>query len=308
LMPLVNRRFGLLLVLALGISSQQLMLPKAALAEDMTKTIFKQADSAEIHGDNAGSIKLYLHLIDTIGKSDPTSPRILRARARIARLHLLEHEYDKATPYVKSILIAPQSRVSEDPELMVDIDDLSDAYLRYQKDPVNGYNSLVRSYKLRCFINPKHPHLPETYQSFARYEQAHGNFDKAIEWLQKAVAIESTYPPQKLERYVHDMTMIYAIYQQKGDNKAAESVMRDCLAVCVKSKCADYLKGQTYLNIGYALMKQKQYEKADENFKLAGENLKSCPPQYSYICSVLEARVRENNAWRTKPAGKKAGT
>lgn len=308
MMPLVNRRFGLLLVLALGISSQQLMLPKAALAEDMTKTIFKQADSAEIHGDNSGSIKLYLHLIDTIGKSDPTSPRILRAKARIARLHLVEREYDEATPYVKSILTAPQSRVSEDPELMVDIDDLSNAYLRYQKDPVNGYNSLVRSYKLRCFINPNHPHLPETFQSFSRYEQEHGNPDKAIEWLQKAVAIESKYPPQKLDRYVHDMTMIYAIHQQKGDNKTAESVMRDCLAVCLKSKCADYLIGQCYLNLGYALMKLKQYEKANETFKLAGDNLKNCPPQYSYICSMLEARVRENNFWRNKSQGKKAGT
>lgn len=307
-MPLVNRRYGLLTALALGISSQLLMLPNAALAEDMTKTIFKQADSAEIHGDNAGSLKLYLHLIDTLGKSDPTSPRILRAKARIARLHLIEHQYDEATPYVKSILTAPQSRVGEDPELMVDIDDLSNSYLRYQKDPVNGYNSLVRSYKLRCFINPNHPHLPETYQCFATYEQAHGNPDKAIEWLQKAVAIERTYPPQKMDRYVHDMTMIFAIYQLKGDNKAAESVMRDCLAVCLKSKCADFLTGQTYLNLGYAQMKQKLHEKADENFKLAGEHLKTCPPQYSYICSVLEARVRENNASRNKSSGKKAGT
>lgn len=88
------------------------------------KDAFKLADSAETQGQEQEAISLYKDLLERFSKTDPTNPKLPRAEARIARLHLLNNEYDKANTYYDRLLKHHQ-RLDEDPELMVDLDVLA---------------------------------------------------------------------------------------------------------------------------------------------------------------------------------------
>lgn len=265
-----------------------------AKADEFTKTAFKQADSAEINGQYPLAIRLYQELITTISKGDPKSPRIDRARARIARLHLLQGDFDSATPFVKAILASDQKRASEDPELMVDIDDLSNDYLKLSHDKDHGLPAMMRSCRLRLFISSKHPHLPENYKALSEYELTAGRYDNAILWLEKALTIEAGYPRQKMDRMVQDLIRLAAIYDQKKDRTRAYRTLDKALEVATTSGVADHLTGQCYMSLGRLYMLDKNYKTAQEKFRKAADKLKSCPREHAYARKILAVYVSEN--------------
>ncbi|NJL73227.1 MAG: hypothetical protein HC888_17650 [Candidatus Competibacteraceae bacterium] len=225
-------------------------------AADQIKDVFKQADSAEIQGDEAEALKIYTNLIESLKNSDQNNPKLARAEARIARLHLLSNQYDKATPFCDKLLKTYHERAAEDPELMVDLDDLSNVYLKFKDDNVRGLDCLQRSLKIREFINHKHPHLPENYRLLSTCMLTRNDYASAISWIGKAIAVDRTYPRQKLDRLVHDLTIQGTIHIKAKNFKAAQASFVDSLNVGKQSGCADSLVGQCYLHLGYSLMMQ----------------------------------------------------
>lgn len=269
-------------------------------AADQVKDVFKQADSAEIQGDEAEALKIYTNLIESLQKSDQNNPKLARAEARIARLHLLNNQYDKATPFCDKLLKTYHERAAEDPELMVDLDDLSNVYLKFKDDKTRDLDCLNRSLKIREFINHRHPHLPENYRLLSACMLNKNDFPSAINWIAKAIAIDRTYPRQKLDRLVHDLTIQGTIHIKAKNFKAAQASFVDSLNVGKQSGCSDWLVGQCYLHLGYCLMMQKRFDDADENYKLALTKLKDCPAKLQYLKLLLADHMKENELQRNQ--------
>ncbi len=270
------------------------------LAADQIKDVFKQADSAEIQGNEAEALKIYTNLIESLKKSDQNNPKLARAEARIARLHLLNNQYDKATPFYDKLLKTYHERAAEDPELMVDLDDLSNVYLKFKDDKTHDIDCLQRSLKIREFINHKHPHLPENYRLLSTCMLNRNDFPSAISWIGKAIAVDRTYPRQKLDRLVHDLTIQGTIHIRAKNFKAAQASFVDSLNVGKQSGCADSLIAQCYLHLGYCLMMQKRFDEADENYKLALIKLKDCPAKLQYLKLLLAGHMKENELQRNQ--------
>ncbi|HNG19445.1 MAG TPA: hypothetical protein PKN86_17850 [Candidatus Obscuribacter sp.] len=264
------------------------------------KDVFKQADSAEIQGDEAEALKIYTNLIESLQKSDQNNPKLARAEARIARLHLLNNQYDKATPFCDKLLKTYHERAAEDPELMVDLDDLSNVYLKFKDDKTRDLDCLNRSLKIREFINHRHPHLPENYRLLSACMLNKNDFPSAINWIAKAIAIDRTYPRQKLDRLVHDLTIQGTIHIKAKNFKAAQASFVDSLNVGKQSGCSDWLVGQCYLHLGYCLMMQKRFDEADENYKLSLTKLKDCPAKLQYLKLLLADHMKENELQRNQ--------
>lgn len=275
-----------------------------AITSEEIKSVFKDADSAEIQGEPYKAIKLYTGLISSLEKSDKDNPKLARAQARVARLLLLDNQYDQATPYYDKLLNTFHNRAKEDPELMVDLDDLSNVYLKFNSNPAKQNDSLMRSLKIRQFINVNHPHLPENYRMLASMCFAKNQTKPAREWMEKAIAIDKTYPRQKMDRLVQDLNMLGGIYLRAKDYKSATMTFNDALRIAKINGCSDMQTGQCYLNLGQTNFEQNQYDQADANYQLAMAKLKNCPPSYNYVLQILNDKIKQNNGMRAASAKK----
>lgn len=276
-----------------------------AITSEEIKSVFKEADSAEIQGEPYKAIKLYSGLISSLEKSDKDNPKLARAQARVARLLLLDNQYDQATPYYDKLLNTFHGRAKEDPELMVDLDDLSNVYLKFNSNPAKQSDSLLRSLKIRQFININHPHLPENYRMLASMCFAKNQIKPAQEWMEKAIAVDKTYPRQKMDRLVQDLNMLGGIYLRAKDYKTATMTFNNALKVAKINGCSDMQTGQCYINLGQANFEQNRFEQADTNYQLAMTKMKNCPPSYNYVLQILNDKIKQNNSMRVASAAKK---
>jgi len=271
------------------------------------KDAFKLADSAETQGQEQEAISLYKDLLERFSKTDPTNPKLPRAEARIARLHLLNNEYDKANTYYDRLLKHHQ-RLDEDPELMVDLDDLSNVYQKFTSSKEHHLDCLMRSLSIRNFINPKHPHLPESYRLIANYLLGQGDSKQALAWLDKAIAVDRTYPRQKKSKLVEDLQLRGNIFLQTNKVQEAESAFSESLKIAVDNACSDMLVGQSYLYLGLAQMKGAKHKEASENFNLAKGRLRQTSGERTKMLSgYLEASIKENESLlkeQTRKAGR----
>lgn len=268
------------------------------------KDAFKLADSAETQGQEQEAISLYKDLLERYSKTDPTNPKLPRAEARIARLHLLNNEYDKANTYYDRLLKHHQ-RLDEDPELMVDLDDLSNVYQKFTSSKEHHLDCLMRSLSIRNFINPKHPHLPESYRLIANYLLGQGDSKQALVWLDKAIAVDRTYPRQKKSKLVEDLQLRGNIFLQTNKVQEAESAFSESLKTAVDNACSDMLVGQSYLYLGLAQMKGAKHKEASENFNLAKGRLRQTSGERTKMLSgYLEASIKENESLLKEQASK----
>ncbi len=275
-----------------------------AITSEEIKSVFKEADSAEIQGEPYKAIKLYTGLISSLEKSDKDNPKLARAQARVARLLLLENQYDQATPYYDKLLNTFHNRAKEDPELMVDLDDLSNVYLKFNSNPNKQNDSLMRSLKIRQFINVNHPHLPENYRMLASMCFAKNQIKPALEWMEKAIVVDKTYPRQKMDRLVQDLNMLGGIYLRAKDYKSATATFNDALKVAKINGCSDMQTGQSYLNLGQTCFELNQYDQADAYYQQAMAKMKNCPPSYNYVLQILNDKIKQNNNMRAAAAKK----
>lgn len=270
------------------------------------KDAFKLADSAETQGQEKEAIALYKDLIERYSKTDPTNPKLPRAEARIARLLLLDNNYEKANSYYDRLLKHHQ-RLDEDPELMVDLDDLSNVYQKFTTSKEHHFDCLMRSLSIRNFINPKHPHLPESYRLIANCLLGKGESQQALAWLDKAIAVDRTYPRQKKSKLVEDLQLKGNIFLQTNKVQEAESAFSESLKISVENACSDMLVGQSYLYLGLAQMKAAKHKEASENFNLAKSRLRqSSGERTKMLAGFLDASIKENESHLKEQARKAA--
>ena len=77
------------ILIAVAIASLSMHWPAFAGSNTLADTMFKAADSADINEDYQDASAKYLDLISKIRQSDPGNLKILRAKARLARIYIV---------------------------------------------------------------------------------------------------------------------------------------------------------------------------------------------------------------------------
>ena len=239
-----------------------------AMSQSSAKDLFMVADSADTHEKYEQAIKLYENLIKQLNATDPSNAKIERAKVRAARIYLTTGQYDKATPYFKE-LSTKVINVDKDPEIMVDLDDLSNAYLKYKDDPSRNMEALQRCLAVRQIINPRHPYLVESYRLLSNCCTSHKQYDQAIAWIRKAIDIDKQMSPTKRSYLAADTKTLAAIYVEKKAYKEALDAAGESLKVCEQFQCALWLEGELHLLMGQVLTSMQKYPDAEKEFKLA---------------------------------------
>jgi len=241
--------------------------PAFAGSNTLADTMFKAADSADINEDYQDASAKYLDLISKIRQSDPGNLKILRAKARLARIYIVEKKFDKAEPLFYGLVNVGRSKLDKEPELMIDLDDLSDAYLKLGTDTHYGYESMKRCLELRLYINPRHPHLPEVYRDLSEYCTRCSNTKDAINWILKAIEIEKQYSLQKQAALVQDESYLAGIYVSANALDKAQTIGLEGLNTVKKCNCGTSHLAQFRVTLGRIYTRKGLFDQADQEFQ-----------------------------------------
>jgi len=278
-------------------SSHNIALASGNREADM---LLKNAFSAEISQDYESAEKEYIAVIRDLQKRKPGGVTALRAQARLARVYILQGKFDKAEVYFKSLISAPPNIVKEDPELMVDLDDLSDAYLKLQNNNHYGYESLKRSLVLRRSINHNHPHLCESYRQLSQFCMRCSNYKESIFWILKTIEIEAKLPPTKQANLVVDKAFLAGLYYYNNQFEEALKTADDTLANIKTCACSKQMAGQMHMLKGRVNSSQKKFDQADKEFKLALDEQTGNSQTEQFAAQMIKVYRQKNEELRKK--------
>jgi len=284
-------------LLVIGMSSSDIATASGNHEADI---MLKKAFSAEVSQDYPGAEKEYIAVIGDLQRKKPGGVTILRAQARLARVYILQGKFDNAEGIFKSLISAPSSIVKDDPELMVDLDDLSDAYLKLQNNNHYGYESLKRSLVLRRYINPNHPHICESYRQLSQFCMRCSNYKDAITWILKTIEIEQNSPLNKQGNLVIDMAFLGGLYFYNNQFELAQKTADDTLAKIKKCACSKVMISQMHMLKGRVYSHEKRFDDAEREFKLALERGQGNSKTEIIAESMIKIYRQKNDELRKK--------
>ncbi len=273
-------------------------LPAIADTSAMADSLFKSADSLDIIENYKAASAKYLELITKVRQTDPGNPKILRAQARLAHIYVLTKKFDEAEPPLHVLTHLDRSKLAIDPELMIDLDDLSDAYAQLKTDPHYGYEGLKRCIALRKFVNPNHPRLHDGYADLSLYCKQCGNIKESIEWTLKAIAQEKTFPLHKHGSWVGDDSILADSYIKLNTLDKAQQAVQEGLSVQARCKCGIGFLPQLHVNMARVYMRRGQFSQADKELQLAE---KTTPPTGEFkqdLARMIQRYRNENDMMR----------
>jgi len=275
-----------------------------AAPHSQADTMFKEADSADISQNYKDAQAKYLALIKTIKQTDPKNPLILRAQVRLARIYILQKQFDSAEPIFVTIVHTDPKATTIDPELMIDLDDLSDEYINLGSDPHYGYESLKHCAYLRQYINPSHPHLPEIDRLLAQTCCRFGSKKEAIEWMTKGIDVEKHFSLQRQGLLLVDQNYLASIYLALENYASAEKLLKEAIDNGDKRARGTAIVAHLHTTLGEVYTKTKRYDEADKEYKTSlsalhlqnkiDQALKSATVQAMQINDQLRRKNKKN--------------
>jgi tetratricopeptide (TPR) repeat protein len=239
----------------------------------VAEALFDVANSADISENYDDAVVKYIDVIQKLRQSDPANPYILRAKARLARMYLLQHQFDKAEPLFASLVHTERNRLNAAPELLIDLDDLSEAYLSKASNPHYGYEAIKHCIALRLDINPKHPRLPAAYRQLSEYCTSCSNCKEATVWILKGIELEKHYAPNKRGDLLHDENYLSSLYLTQKDTAKAQQAIQDCLDLYAKIGGGILLEIQLHTTLGRVYTEKGQYDQAEKEYQIALKKL-----------------------------------
>jgi len=281
---------GVVLLILLQILMASAFAGTYSLADKM----FKDADSADIREDYRDASAKYLELISALHHSDPSNILIVRARARLARIYILQKQFDKANELFMYLMGTAHSKLQLDPELMIDLDDLSDVYLKFGSDPHYGYESMKRCLSVRKYINPNHPHLAEAYRHLSQYCSRCSNFKEASEWMLKAIEIDKHSVLQSKSDLVGDKCTLADTYMNAGELDKAQQTAKDDIDLIAKCACGNFVLPQLHATLGHIYTLKGLFDLAELEFKSASK-ISVTSKKYEEALRLLISNYRKEN-------------
>jgi tetratricopeptide (TPR) repeat protein len=229
---------------------------------------------------------------------------ILRAQTRLARIYVLSKNFDEAEPLFHVLTHIDHNKLTVNPELMIDLDDLSDAYRQLQSNAQYGYEGLKRCVALRKFINPDHPRLREAYDDLSQYCKQRGNTKEAIEWILKAIAQDKTFPLNKQGVLVGDQLLLAEVYLKTDALDKAQQVIQEGMSVQSRCKCGAGFLPQLHLHLARIYIRRGQGDQAGKELQLAEKTIpRECEIRKELTDAILRYR-RENDMMRRRTQGR----
>jgi tetratricopeptide (TPR) repeat protein len=241
-----------------------------AAPHSLADTMFEAANSADIAEQYDDAARKYKDVIVKFRESDPDNPFRLRAKARLARVYILQGKFNEAEPIFSSlILVCDRSKLDSIPELMIDLDDLSEAYWIMPKEKKYRYESLKRCVELRKRINPNHPRLVPVYRDLAEYTLVCNNSDESITWINKAMDMERKLLPVKQFELPRDLSFLASLYYVRRDYNKAQQAAESGIALLRRFPSLKLLATQLHTTLGRIYTAEHLYDKANIEYQTA---------------------------------------
>ena len=290
--------------MAIAMVLQTLIAPASAGTHTSADTMFKSADSADVTENFTVAKTKYLDLISKLRQSDPANPMIIRAQTRLARIYIFQRDFDKAEPIFHILMHTAHRKLDLEPELMIDLDDLSEAYENLHDDPRHGLESLEHSLAVRKFINPNHPRVPDSYRSLAEHCVTTSNLKQSIDWISKSIEIEKHYPLKDQSNLVSDQTFLSIVYLAANDVDRAQQTAHVALDTVARCACGKNQLPQLHANLGRIYSRKGLFDQADKEYQLS---LQTMPPKDNFAKGwpkyIMRYRQENDSLARKAKAG-----
>jgi len=287
----------------IAILLQTLRVPACAGTHTVADAMFDSASSADISEHYEDAAAKYQDLISKIKHSDPANLTIIRAQARLARIYLLQNHFDKAEPLFYQLTHTDRSKLDLAPELMIDLDDLSDTYVKLAKDPHYGYEGLKHCLALRKHINPNHPRLPDAYRQLSEYCAGSRSGAEAIDWILKAIEIERHYAPAKQAALIRDENYLASMYLAGNVLEKARATAQDALDTLSKNGGGSRLVVQLHTTLACVYTRKGFYDLAEKEYQLALKNIDTTDKDRKAILTRIMSFRQQNELLRKKAKG-----
>lgn len=271
----------------------------AALAD-----AFAEATSAETHGQYREAMASYQKIIETATKTNDTT-WAARSKTRIARLLVNRGLIKEAEPLYLQILKLTPAQFNDDPELMVDLDDLAESYTAQSRKLPTAKECLFHSLALRLAVGPHHPNVNQSYRHLALYMLNHGDAAAAERYIKQSIELEKNCPPNKLYRLVQDQGLLARIYMNNSEWIKAEQTTKDLLAQTEKYPFLSWAWPQLHCTLGQCHSQRYQYEESDREYQLALVLAKKYPNPNGDISPECIKGLKENAILKVKNKIKK---
>lgn len=284
------RVFNLVCVLLLvGAPAQS-----AALAD-----AFAEATSAETHGQYREAIASYQNIIETATQKKEAT-WAARSKARIARLLVNKGHINEAEPLYLQLLKMPPAQFKNDPELMVDLDDLSESYTAQSRKLPTAKECLFHALALRLAVDPHHPNVNQSYRHIALHMLNQGDSAAAERFIKQSIELEKNCPPNKLYRLVQDQGLLARIYMNNSEWIKAEQTTKDLLTQTEKYPFLSWAWPQLHCTLGQCHSQLYQYEESDREYQLALALAKKYPNPNGDISPECIKGLKENAILKVK--------
>lgn len=278
--------------------------PMSAQSEGQAARMFKQAQSDETQSRFDQAAIIYRRLI-----SDPNAAPALKARSncRLAVIYSLQGKMEQVFSICDKLTTNLDQTAKQDPEFMVDLDDLTDYLLEHEKDSKVGMEALYRTLKLRTAISPNHPHIPEVYMHLSSYFAQRKYYDEAIKCAKEAIKSEQNLPISRKARTVGRMARLSTLYLAANNMTEAEKELRDGLAILDKCSCGDWMKSSMHYSLGMVMAERGRLDEADEQFRRGIEDYRKNPDKSLNVAECCQQALKRNETTRQLKKNKPGG-
>ncbi|MFA6209551.1 MAG: hypothetical protein WCT03_11445 [Candidatus Obscuribacterales bacterium] len=174
------------------------------------RDLFQQAGSYETQGQINKAKQTYGQISDAVNSQDPL---VFRSKVRIARLNLEQSNWKEANAIYQAALKLTPEQMKKDPELMIDLDDLAESYLKLAKKTPDGKMLHLHALQLRLKIDPNHPSIRDSYRELASYSLYHADLAEAARFMTTSIERQkNANTPKKLTSLASDQVMLLGIY------------------------------------------------------------------------------------------------
>ncbi len=276
---------------------------------DRQPLLFLEANSAKNQQLPKKAIALYEQLIAEKMRQDPHSPFILRSRIRIACILLDTGQMDKAEHTFKEVVKLAASRLKEDRELLVEMDEFADSY-RNLALKQNTKECLIHALQLRKRIDPHHPRVYISYRDLAIYAHNHGDDRSAISYIKSAIEIEKNFSRFKTDQLINDQLVLTSLYGTTNEFDKSEKQAKQILQLSKNAPDLRWSWSRCHYELGRCFAKKYDYDKSNLEYNTALELIRKYPSRRGDVSLLCLQGLQENATLkvRNKAKIKKAST
>ncbi len=263
------------------------------------RDLFQQAGSYETQGQINKAKQTYGQISDAPVNSQ--DPLVFRSKVRIARLTLEQGSLKQTNAvYLAALKLTPE-QMKKDPELMIDLDDLAESYLKLAKKTPDGKELHLHALQLRLKIDPNHPSISDSYRQLATYSLYHADFAEASRFISTSIERQKNADtPKKLNSLVADQVMLLGIFVSQNRWAESEKMTKTMLLETGKHPTLHWVWPELHGVLAKCYMHRAQYDLSDAEYQSAIDLTKKYPGARPELAGECLKGIKENLVLRQK--------